>query len=627
MLTKLALGNIRRSFRNYWAYFLSSAFSVFVLYLFLSICFGRVTGEVAAFQSTSVLFGIGAFLTACFSAFFIWYSNSFFIKSRKKEFATYMLLGMSKRQTIRLSLLENVSILVMAYAAGIAAGILLNKLLIMLLLSIMQVQAPVPFEISSMALLVSSLIFAGVIALVCMHSAWLLGRGSLIELINAAKKAERPMKVSARTWVVGVLAVGCLGLGYYLAVAYGLYIQLWILIVALVCAGTALAFLGLATLYLHLSRRDEARLYRGANLVTVSQLMHRYRGNVGALSTIAITTTVALTAVLCCCGLFGKTLDNARVMRPFSLEMNAGEEMEAAVASAGEKHPEVRVVSRTSIDYVRLQPTDNTYEPGYIVISQSNYDAVAQALGWKERAQVPDADTAMLVLPQAVRIDNRREVLSVELATDAGPVLLRVGSYSYRLFLSQDRFSRALVVADETYDRIAAAAGGEHRSLAGYMLDNDMLAQGFIADMRAVFPEGERVYTFYENYREGLGLYGVLMFVGVFVGLLFITATGSVLYFRMSMEASEDREKFQTLIKLGIGHGQLKGAVAKELAIVFGAPLALAVVNSYMASVPLGKIVNVSMTDIFIVIVAVYTLVYGLYFLLTWNKYLKTVSR
>lgn len=626
MLTKLALGNIRRSFRNYWAYFLSSAFSVFVLYLFLSICFGKVTGATAG-GATAVLFGIGAFLTACFAAFFIWYSNSFFIKSRKKEFATYMLLGMSKRQTIRLSLLENVAILVMAYAAGIAAGILLNKLLIMLLLNIMQVQAVVPFEVSAMALLVSSIFFGCVIALVCVHSVWLLARGSLIELINAAKKAERAMKVSVWTWVIGVLAVGCLGLGYYLAVALGRNINYWVPIVALVCVGTALAFLGLATLYLHLSRRDEARLYRGANLVTVSQLMHRYRGNVGALSTIAITTSVALTAVLCCCGLFGKTLDSARALRPFSLEINAGQIGEDAVASVAGQHSEVRILSKTPIQAVRVKPVNGDNKTAYQVLSQSGYNAIAQALGWQQRAQLGDDQTAMLVLNPSIGTDDKRVVESVELPAAGGATSLRVDGVSYQTYVSMDRFTRSLVVTDGMYKRIVAAEGAEKRSLVGYMLDNDLLASGFIADLHAALPEGVRLYTFYENYRDGLKLYGVLMFVGVFVGLLFITATGSILYFRMSMEASEDREKFQTLIKLGIGHGQLKGAVAKELAIVFGAPLALAAVNSYMASVPLGKLVNVSMTDIFIVIVAVYTLVYGLYFLLTWNKYLKTVSR
>ena len=159
------------------------------------------------------------------------------------------------------------------------------------------------------------------------------------------------------------------------------------------------------------------------------------------------------------------------------------------------------------------------------------------------------------------------------------------------------------------------------------MLDNDFASAGLIASLRAGLPEDAKLYTFYENYRDGMKMYGVMMFVGVFVGLLFLTATGSILYFRMSMEASQDREMFRTLIKLGIGHRQLRQAITGEVAIVFGAPLILAILNSFMASVSLGKVVNLDMTGIFVVIAAVYTLVYALYFLLTKNKFLWTIGR
>ncbi len=624
MLIKLALGNLCRNFRNYWAYFLSSVFSAFVLYLFLSICFGEAT-KAAVSQATGVLFGIGAFLTASFAAFFIWYSNSFFIKSRKKEFATYLLLGMSKRQTIRLCVLENIVILVLAWLAGITVGILLNKLLILLLFRIMGVEAAVVFGVSSIALKLSSLVYAGVLAVVCLHSVVILGRSSLIDLMNASKKAERPMEASGRTWVVGLLAVGCLGLGYYLAVTQSLNIVLWVPIVALVCIGTMLAFLGLATLLLHFSRKKEARLYRGANLITVSQLMHRYRGNVGTLSTIAITTTVALCAVLFCCGLFTQSAENSRAMRPFSLEINTETIQEEAVDRAADAHREVQMRSRTPIDVVRVSVTHGGTEDTFQIISQSQYNAIAQALGWKERAALAGDDAAILVLDQALSNFAPQDRFGVP-AGD-GTAELTIAQTQYRNYVSFDRFLRSLVVTDRMYERIAPTPDAEKISLVGYILDNDFAAEGLIASLRAGLPDDAKLYTFYEHYRETMMMYGVMMFVGVFVGLLFITATGSILYFRMSMEASEDREKFRTLLKLGIGRGQLRQAIAGELAIVFGAPLVLAILNSFMASIALCKIVNSAMMAAFVVIAAVYTLAYALYFLVTMNRYMKTVCR
>ncbi len=626
MLIKLALGNIRRNFRNYWAYFVSSAFSVFVLYLFLSVCFGGVTGVASKFQTTGVLFGIGAFLTAFFAAFFIWYSNSFFTKARKKEFATYMLLGMSKRQVIRLNVLENIAVLVMAFAAGIAAGVLLNKLLIMLLLNVMSVSMAVPFEINGLAIGISAIFFAGVIAVVCLHGAFLLGRSSLIELINASKKAEKLMKASALTWVVGALAVFCLGYGYYLSVAKGMNMLLWVPIVALVCVGTALAFLGLATLYLHLSRKNEARLYRGPRLITVTQLMHRYRGNVGALSTIAITTTVALCAVLCCCGLYAITQSSARAQRPFSLEIRADAALESAVEQAIQEHAEVRLLHKVPIHAVRLKMNPEQSSP-IQVVSQSQYNAIAEALGWQERISLSGDGSTVLIHSSAVSAFGRNDGQNVAISVGGQERQLSIERTSTRIHMSLERFTRSLVVTDRLYAQVAAEPDVEEISLMGYVLDNDLQAAALVSDLRAGWSGETKLYTFYEFYQESRQLFGVMMFVGVFVGLLFLTATGSILYFRMSMEALEDREKFLALIKLGIGRGQLKQAIAGELAIVFGAPLVLATVNSFMASVPLGKFVNTDLTGIFVVIVAVYAVLYGLYYLLTWNKYVRTVSR
>ncbi len=627
MLTKLAFGNIRRNFRNYWAYFVSSAFSVFVLYLFLSVCFGGVTGIASKFQTTGALFGIGAFLTASFAAFFIWYSNSFFTKSRKKEFATYMLLGMSKRQVVSLNVLENIAVLVMAFAAGITAGVLLNKLLIMLLLRIMSVTMAVPFEINAIALGISAVFFACVIAVVCLHGAFLLGRNSLIELINASKKAEKPMKASALTWVVGALAVFCLGFGYYLSVAKGLNIMLWVPIVALVCVGTALAFLGLATLYLHFGRKNEARLYRGPRLITVTQLMHRYRGNVGALSTIAITTTVALCAVLCCCGLFLVARDSARSQRPFSMEIHAGKQTEGYVEQVIKEHPEARLLHKVPIHAVRLKALDVERNSTFQIISQSQYNTIAEAMGWQDRITLSSDDAAVQVLYSSVGTYDRADRKTITIPVGDAARQLAIERTSTRTYLSLERFVRSLVVPDRLYGQIAKEPGIESILLVGYVLEDDMKASGLVAGLRAGWVADTKLYTFYEYYEDNQQLFGVLMFVGVFVGLLFLTATGSILYFRMSMEALEDREKFLTLIKLGIGHDQLRQAIAGELAIVFGAPLVLAVVNSFMASVPLGKFVSVNLSGIFAVIVAVYALLYGFYFLLTWNKYVRTVSR
>lgn len=629
MLVKLAFGNIRRNFKNYWAFFLSAAFSVFVLYLFLSIVFGKATASVASFQSTKVLFGIGAVLTAMFIVFFIWYSNSFFVKSRKKEFATYMLLGMSKNQTVRLSFLENFSILALAYAAGIAAGMLLNKFLIMLLFHLMREHAYVPFEINLQALKICSLIYAGVFVLIAVHSALLLSRNSLIGLIDASRKAERGMKVSWLTYVIGAGAVGFLGLGYFLALVFGTNAILWPLIVLFVCIGTALLFMGIASLYFHFMRRNKTKLYRGTRLVTVAQLMHRFRGNVGALSVIAITTSVALCAVLTCCGMFTNVAESARAMRPFSVEYkNIGNDADAVFGEAGRAHPEIRVKSKTVVDLLQVKTGGNDAsegEDGY-VIGESAYDSIIAAQGAPVRARISGAGGCVLVQYRAALASNQPAQTEWTVLAGGAAETLEVERTESGIITSLDRYRRTFVVKDGVYDELRNTPGVSVLSLTEVQLASDALSAAFIADLRARMPAENRMLTYYESYMDGLKMMGVLMFVGVFIGLLFIAATGSILYFRMAMEASEDRDKFITLIKIGMSARELRSAIAKELAVVFAAPLAVAAVNAFMAMFPLEQIARLQMTGMYFIILACYAALYGLYYLLTVNKYAGTIG-
>lgn len=127
-LFNIALNNIKNNFKNYWTFFLSSTFSVFVLYLFISIVNNNsIKSEFEGKQMLTLLFIVASYITAIFSSYFVWYSNSFLIKSRNKEFALYMILGMSKMQTFVLSFIENFITTVGAFFLGITLGLIFNK--------------------------------------------------------------------------------------------------------------------------------------------------------------------------------------------------------------------------------------------------------------------------------------------------------------------------------------------------------------------------------------------------------------------------------------------------------------------------------------------------------------------
>ena len=162
--------------------------------------------------------------------------------------------------------------------------------------------------------------------------------------------------------------------------------------------------------------------------------------------------------------------------------------------------------------------------------------------------------------------------------------------------------------------------------VTGYMLTNDFLAKNFITDLKSKIPSENNLLTFYDHFSDGLKLMGLMAFIGAFIGLIFLTATGSIIYFKMSMEAQMDKNKFITLMKIGVSKGELSKAISKELLILFGMPFAIATLNSFVASISLSKMLGFKMYKSFGIIVLVYTLLYSIYYFITLNSYVKTVS-
>lgn len=623
MLFKLALHNLRMQWKNYLSYYASSSFSVFALYLFLSVyCSSSVRNALGDMKSIMVLFVLSVGLIAFFSAFFIWYANSFFIRSRKKEFATYMLLGMSKRQTVSLNFVENLAVLALAFGTGVAAGILLDKLLVMALLYAMHSGGNVSFEISVQALRVCSFIYLAVFALISLHSAILLYKNSLLNLLNAAKHAERGLKVSALTVLIAVLSVLILGLAYYIA-AYqmisGLLLLYIPLVVMLVCLGTFLLFTGLASIVLYCCKKSESSLFRGTRLITVSQLFFRFRGNVGTLSVIAITTSVAFTAVLFCCGMYSHEEQNSRLMQPYSVEYYDTGRANGIFADTLQKHKEIQVKSQVTLELAPVTAGSNSFT----LISESAYDHANAVIGTGLKANLKNDGEALMI--QSLETPS---VIGKTFEITAGnmhaPVKIVKLTTHYEIALNH--FQQTLVVKDRVYSRLKSGVNPAQLAVIhGVMLKNDWNARSFAADLSKNMPAQARLLDFYDYFMQSLKLYGMLFFIGIFIGLMFLIATGSIIQFRMAMEAAEDRDKFVSLRRIGADRKEIRSAVVKELAVVFGAPFLIAVLNAYVAKIPLEKMIHLNISDSFLTIVLVYAALYGIYYLATLRSYVRTV--
>jgi len=360
-LISMALNNIKKNFKNYWAFFLSSTFSVFSLYIFMSIVNNRdVKVQLGNMKSFMILFIIGSYVIAVFSAFFIWYSNTFIIKSRKKEFATYMLLGMSKRQTATLNFIENLITIAFAFCSGIALGLIFNKFFIMLLYVMIRATGDVSFQIRLEALKFCSIVFGAMFIIISIHGSILIYRDNLIDLFNSSKKAEKGLKVSFLTLIISILSIFFLGYGYYMAIRkIAANILLAPIVVLLVVIGTILFFTSFTSLIIYINKKNEKSLFKGTKLIYISQLYYRYKGNVGTISVIAVTTTIALCAMIFCFGLSNKVEKNSRYMRPFSIEyINGTNNTDTIFEDTLKNHKEISVVYKDTMEFLKVKVKD-----------------------------------------------------------------------------------------------------------------------------------------------------------------------------------------------------------------------------------------------------------------------------
>lgn len=631
-LFSIGLNNIKNNFKNYWTFFLSSTFSVFVLYLFISIINNNsIKSEFEGKRALALLFIIASYVVVIFSSYFIWYSNSFLIKSRKKEFALYMMLGMSKKQTFILSFIENFITIVGGFFTGIIIGLILNKFFLMLLYVMIGATGNVEFQFSLKAFNVCSIVFGFMFILISIHSIILIHKNNIIDLFNASRKVEKDLKVSFITGFIGVLSIIFLGIGYYIAIRkLAENIRLGPLVVFLVIIGTILFFIGVISFIIYITKKNEKSLFNGTKLISTSQIYYRYKGNVSTLSVISVATTIALCAMITCFGLFDKVEKSTRYVRPFSIEyINDNDTIDKKIKETLKKHKEVSVKHKQDIELLEIKSKVpfHSGSNSFFVISKSKFYKIISSEKKHEKVDLKNSTDCYFFQISNFLPDKSVIGKTVKLMGKNKEYNLKITGTDMKYFIAMEHFKETFVVKDSVYNEIKNTIPKEKIfRVTGYIFQNDFFIQEFIKDLRKQVPSENNLLTFYESYRYGLKLTGMMAFIGIFLGLVFLTAAGGIIYFKIIMEAREDKNKFIILRKIGVSQKEIKKAISKEVMILFGWPFMIAVINSYVASIVLGKMMALKMRKSFTIIISVYAVLYSIYYLITVKSYIKTIS-
>jgi len=644
-LFNIAIKNIKRNFHNYFLYFVSMILSIMIYFIFTSIQYNTQVQEIAGSSITfSTVFKAAAIIIAIFVAIFIWYSNSFFIKKRKKEIALYSLLGIRKKQIARMLFYENIVMGIVALGAGILMGSLFSKLFIMILIRLMGFSANIIFMIPLKAVLNTTVVFIILFLITSTHGYSLIYRYKLIDLFKAENQGEGEAKISVFLSILSVLLIG----GGYLIYTKGFEIfSIFAILITLVLTviGTFILFSSLTPLIIKLSKKNKRRYYKGINMIGTSQLLYRIKASARTLAIIAILSATTLTAMDISAGFYYDLTITLQKNHGFTYAYASNDKaLDKKVEATIAKYPKNKLIASTDMDFVKVngllpdlskeKSVEQTPKTSFYIISESNYNEISNVRGLKDKIKLKGINEAVVFEQDlTMNLDYKNYIgKTITINENNQNLPLEVVDFKAYSLPNSGMIRRAIVVADEVYNKYRAK--DNIYRIKGYITNNKKDSEGLTNEITSILSgklaknDGSffAFSLYYSDYKEGLTFSGVIIFIGAFLGLLFLAATGSIIFFKQLSEANDDKIRYEILRNIGVTNKEIKASISKQIFIIFALPLVIGIMHSVVASTLLSRIIKVNLALPIIITVSAYTVIYMIYYFLTVRSYYNIIN-
>ena len=672
LFTRLALQNIRNNKRTYIPYIITCIFCIAMMYMmeFLRDC-PNLAQAVPQVSEVRMLLTTGEVVVIIFCCIFLIYSNSFLMKRRQKEIGLYNILGLEKRHVGKILFLETVITAFLSIVAGIAFGILGSKLSLLLLLRILHVPSILGFYISLQGILVCLIMFGIIFLIILLQNMARVKMNQPIELLRGNNTGEREPKAK---WLIALLGFICLGTGYYIAVTTESPLQaitLFLVAVLLVMAGTYLLFTAGSIVILKLMRHRKSFYYRTSNFISISGMLYRMKQNAVGLSSICILSTGVLLMISMSSSLYAGMNDIMVNRYPYEVDMDiAGISQEEA--SATQKTFE-QVIDERQI------PVDSMTEEIYLFLAgvQSNYNITLDDIAYitttgKELQKavsiyvIRQSDYAVLTgtdpnlsdgsvwawfpgaeSKKSLKINDTE--FSVNKWLKDFPLNMNYDMIidSASFVVTDNDFAKLDQMRSEAYKNVSAYPAGQDLSLHlglnidGSKQDQILLGTPVLKAIKNLKTSGQlnessnitcgiRQQEYESYYADN----GTLLFIGIFLGSLFLLGTAMIIYYKQISEGYEDQGRFEIMQKVGMSHKEVKSSIQRQILMVFFLPLLIAMVHISMAFPLIRRILllfGMNNTDLFIkctaITVLIFAVVYGVIYSITAKSYYRIVER
>lgn len=644
---------------------MSTVFAVTIFNLFCSIyytpCFesyrfggGKIT---ILFQGVAV----AVFL---FAMIFVMYSNNYFLKTRKKEIGIYSLLGMRKTKIAFQMFLETFVIGILATICGTVLGTVSSGYFTALLLRFMGEGTVVTFSISSQAILVTLAAFFILFVINGVRAYRIIYHYQLIELFSASKESESMPKGSVLGAVAAVIS---LIIGYVLSEVIDVSVSGFellrpaFIIIFLVCGGTYLLFINIVPMLIHVCKKNHIFYYKSSNFISISQISFRIKGNARILSVSAILCAITITMISSSYSLYHGLQDLVDFYAPYSyIAKDITDQQHEQMLEAVTKVGEVTVTQDDKIDLINAHMEDEAYHPdpekyqreddsATYLISESQYLTIIHHTEAKYgdlnnlhtsfEGNLGEGDCYFIDANPVA--DYCKDMVGSQMMVFFGKetYAYQVTGISIHKYLGMvDGFKKStLVLCDSEYEKYRQKAGVEDIStFYGIMFDDEMASTATSDQLDLIV--GQRFFdekmpgniSYISYYHKSFYLYGAYVFIGVFIGILFLLAVGSVLYYKLIIEAQEEKSRYDILRKTGMNQKEIASSIRKQLGLTYLLPLLVGLVHTIFALLTYNRTLEgigqetPTLLNAAIVVVC-YVVMYGVFYLLSTYHYQKIV--
>lgn len=673
---KLAFDGIRKNKKMYLPYILTSIGMVMMYYIIIFLQFSQNIKDAVRSSTVSDILGLGSWVIAIFSCIFLFYTNSFLIKRRKKEFGLYNILGMDKHNLGIILFWETLIIAAISLVVGLAAGIAFSKLAELIFLNLLKSDVTFDLTVSSQGIGLCAIIFTVIYILLFFNSLRQVRFSSAISLVKSEQTGEKPPKGN---WILGILGVLLLGGAYYLAISIKEPLQammLFFVAVIMVIIGTYLIMISGSVLFCRLLQKNKKYYYKSNHFVSVSSMVYRMKRNGAGLASICILATMVLVMISSTTSLYFGEEDALASRYPREININFTT-LDTQIYKDGEADK-----IRSEIDEIAKKRNANvhnslTYLAGVLsgMVTDGNVETDVR------NVYSGAVDYNRVFQFNFVSIDDYNKIMGTDYHLKDGEAMIYLfrkdsnfhgdklsfnGGPSFKIVRYLDHFISQSDAAMSIVPTMAIFVNDLDKATQGmtdatrqqdsepvvnfswtYGFDTGLSEDEQIALTKAIYEYLSSGLTYKnadghlateiesreQDRNDFYALYGGLFGLGIILSIVFIFAAVLIIYYKQISEGYEDQSRFEIMQKVGMTKKEIRKSINSQLLTVFFLPLIFAGMHLAFAAPIIKKLLllfNLTNLNLFIVTIlisfAAFALFYMIVYKITSNAYYKIVS-